>query len=45
MGMKKSTSNALQVQLGTDGKIKYDAIAKYGHSKDKVRLRLVVKIW
>ncbi|CAC5374094.1 SNW1 [Mytilus coruscus] len=36
MGMKKSTSNALQVQLGNDGKIKYDAIAKYGHAKDKV---------
>jgi len=38
MGQKKSTSNALAVQLDAQGKIKYDAIAKYGHGKDKVRL-------
>ncbi|KAK3093397.1 hypothetical protein FSP39_015058 [Pinctada imbricata] len=36
MGQKKSTSNALAVQLDTQGKIKYDAIARYGHGKDKV---------
>jgi len=37
MGQKKSTSNALAVQLDAHGKIKYDAIAKYGHGKDKVK--------
>lgn len=37
MGQKKSTSNALAVQLDSSGKIKYDAIARYGHGKDKVR--------
>nr|XP_034324432.1 SNW domain-containing protein 1 [Crassostrea gigas] len=36
MGQKKSTSNALAVQLDSSGKIKYDAIARYGHGKDKV---------
>ncbi|XP_045185733.1 SNW domain-containing protein 1-like [Mercenaria mercenaria] len=36
MGQKKSSSNALAVQLDAEGKIKYDAIAKYGHGKDKV---------
>ena len=36
MGVKKSASNALAVQLDASGKIKYDAIAKVGHSKDKV---------
>ena len=37
MGQKKSSSNALAVQLDAEGKIKYDAIAKQGHGKDKVR--------
>ena len=38
MGMKKSaTSNALAVQTDAEGKVKYDAIARYGHAKDKVR--------
>lgn len=37
MGQKKSTSNALAVQLDSSGKIKYDAIARYGHGKDKVK--------
>merc|ERR1712038_1602349 len=36
MGMKKSSSNALPIQLDSTGKIKYDAIAKVGHGKDKV---------
>ena len=36
MGVKKSSSNALAVQLDASGKIKYDAIARVGHSKDKV---------
>ncbi|XP_018561309.1 puff-specific protein Bx42 [Anoplophora glabripennis] len=37
MGRKKdSTSNALAVQLGPDGKVKYDVIARQGHSKDKI---------
>lgn len=36
MGQKKTTSNALAVQLDAEGKIKYDAIAKHGHGKDKV---------
>ena len=37
MGMKStSTSNALTKQLDATGKVKYDAIAKYGHAKDKV---------
>lgn len=36
MGLKKSTSNALAVSLDATGKIKYDAIARQGHGKDKV---------
>lgn len=38
MGMKgkESTSNALAVQLDAEGKVKYDAIARQGHSKDKI---------
>ena len=38
MGMKgkESTSNALAVQLDAHGKVKYDLIARQGHSKDKV---------
>ena len=36
MGFKKASSNALAVQVDATGKIKYDAIAKVGHSKDKV---------
>ncbi|XP_044728156.1 puff-specific protein Bx42 [Chrysoperla carnea] len=33
---KESTSNALAVQLDAEGKVKYDAIARQGHSKDKI---------
>ncbi|XP_013783149.1 SNW domain-containing protein 1-like [Limulus polyphemus] len=38
MGRKKdkTTSNALPVQLDAQGKIKYDAIVRHGHSKDKL---------
>jgi len=36
MGKKQTSSNALAVQLDADGKIKYDAIARQGHGKDKV---------
>lgn len=38
MGMKgkETTSNALAVQLDAHGKVKYDVIARQGHSKDKV---------
>ncbi|XP_033215007.1 puff-specific protein Bx42 [Belonocnema kinseyi] len=38
MGMKgkESTSNALAVQLDAHGKVKYDLIARQGHSKDKI---------
>lgn len=36
MGMKKTTSNSLAVTLDASGKIKYDAIARQGHGKDKV---------
>lgn len=38
MGQKKSTATALAKQVDATGKIKYDAIAKYGHAKDKVTL-------
>lgn len=31
-----STSNALAVQLDEKGKVKYDVLARQGHSKDKV---------
>lgn len=44
MGMKKATSNALTKQLDASGKIKYDAIARFGHGKDKVSLFLTVTI-
>ena len=33
---KESTSAALAIQLDAEGKIKYDLIARQGHSKDKV---------
>ena len=36
IGLQKSSSNALTKQLDASGKVKYDAVAKYGHSKDKV---------
>jgi len=32
----KSTSNALAIQLDAEGKIKYDVLARQGHSKDKI---------
>jgi hypothetical protein len=32
----QSTSNALATQLDAQGKIKYDILARQGHSKDKV---------
>ncbi|KAI0600544.1 SKIP/SNW domain-containing protein [Biscogniauxia sp. FL1348] len=37
MGKKgSSTSNALAVQVGADGKVKYDAIAKRGHGEGRI---------
>lgn len=38
MGLKgkESTSNALAVQLDSEGKVKYDVLARQGHSKDKI---------
>lgn len=38
MGQKgnSSTSNALPIQLDAEGRVKYDAIARQGHSKDKI---------
>lgn len=38
MGQKgnASTSNALPVQLDAEGRVKYEAIARQGHSKDKI---------
>lgn len=35
---KESSSNALAVQLDAEGKVKYDIIARQGHSKDKVSI-------
>lgn len=32
----KKKSNALAVQLDSEGKVKYDAIARQGHAKDRV---------
>lgn len=39
MGRQKKTSNALAVQVDAEGKIKYDAIAKQGQNKEKVRVQ------
>ncbi|EDL16247.1 mCG52204 [Mus musculus] len=36
MGKQKKISNALAIQLDHEGKIKYDIIARQGHSKGKV---------
>ena len=36
MGRKKKMSNALAIQVDAERKIKYDAIARQGQSKDKV---------
>lgn len=33
---KESDSNALALELTSDGKVKYDVIARQGHRKDKV---------
>lgn len=35
-GQAASKSNALAVQLDINGKVKYDAIARQGHGKDKI---------
>lgn len=43
MGRKKKMSNALAVQVDAEGKIKYDAIARQGQSKDKVIL--ISQVW
>nr|KAF6502757.1 SNW domain containing 1 [Molossus molossus] len=40
MGRKKKMSNALAIQVDAEGKIKYDAIARQGQSKDKVILSM-----
>lgn len=32
----KKKSNALAVKLDAEGKVRYDVIAKHGHSKDRV---------
>jgi SNW domain-containing protein 1 len=39
---KETTSNALAVQLDAQGKVKYDLIARQGHSKDKVSINISV---
>ena len=36
MGKTKKKSEALAVQLDSEGKIRYDAIARQGHDKDRV---------
>nr|XP_034342260.1 SNW domain-containing protein 1-like [Arvicanthis niloticus] len=36
MGRQKKMSNALPIHLDQEGNIKYDTIARQGHSKDKV---------
>jgi len=36
MGKNKKKKEALAVQLDSDGKIRYDAIARQGHTKDRV---------
>jgi SNW domain-containing protein 1 len=33
---KKSSTNTLALQIDSDGRVRYDAIAKQGHGKDKV---------
>ena len=42
---KESTSNALAIQLDAQGKVKYDLIARQGHSKDKVSFALALNIY
>lgn len=37
-----TTPNALAVQLDDKGKVKYDVLARQGHSKDKVRLYMAL---
>ena len=38
-GGAATSSNVLAVQLDAQGKVKYDVLARQGHSKDKVRGR------
>jgi len=42
---KESTSNALAIQLDAQGKVKYDLIARQGHSKDKVSFDLTLNVY
>lgn len=44
MGRKKKMSNALAVQVDAEGKIKYDAIARQGQSKDKVMFLQICRL-
>ncbi|CAD5121714.1 DgyrCDS10198 [Dimorphilus gyrociliatus] len=36
LGKEKQSSNALSLQVDSEGKVRYDALAKYGHGKNKV---------
>ena len=36
MGKKGNTSNALAIQVDSEGKVKYDAIAKQGHAEGRI---------
>lgn len=37
-GDRRGGSNTLALALDSHGKVRYDAIVKYGHDKDKVAL-------
>ena len=43
MGKQKKTSNALAVQLDSAGEVRFDAIAKQGSNKNKVKIKLLFK--
>ena len=38
---KETTNNAIAVQLDAEGKVKYDVLARQGHSKDKVVIKIL----
>lgn len=41
---KNDKSNALAVKLDAEGKVRYDVIAKQGHSKDRVSSYQLIEI-
>lgn len=42
-GDRRGAANTLALTLDSEGKVRYDAIVKYGHDKDKVTFNSALK--